>query len=264
MYELSYIIHYIPGTSILARLDPRSKLLMAVLFIASCLASSEPVSLSLCFLACCGALAASHIQITQVLRALCPLIGLIAGIWLMNLIFYPGSTQLAHWWIISLSREGLEQANLLAARLSLMSFATALVVMTSPAFDLAYGLEKLLSPLQRLRLPIHEISFMMGLAISFVPLFITEWQLLLRAQSSRGACFGRGRLIQRARALASCLTPLFASVLRRAETLGWALEARCYHGGTQRSRLYPIHMSRADYIGLALSLSLLCISILLT
>ena len=159
--------------------------------------------------------------------------------------------------MFSITREGLRAAAFMILRILLLVFGTLIMTYTTSPISLTDGLERLLSPLKKIKLPIHELSMMMSIALRFIPTLIEETDKIMRAQKARGADFETGGLIKRAKALLPLLVPLFVSAFRRAEELATAMESRCYHGDEGRTRMKSLHFSKLDY------LAFLCGAILL-
>ena len=149
-------------------------------------------------------------------------------------------------WIITISREGLVTAAKMMARLVMLIVGTFLLTYTTSPIALTDGLERLLNPLKKIRMPVHELAMMMSIALRFIPTLIEETDKIISAQKARGADFDSGNLVRRAKALLPILVPLFISAFRRAEELAVAMESRCYHGGEGRTRMKQLKLMRRD------------------
>lgn len=245
---------YFPGDSIVHRLDPRAKMLLAFAFIATALNAHGTAGLAVCALFVLGSYAFAHLPLGKALRSILPLCAIVVVAAGLNLFVVQGGEVLLDWGFVRVSEAGMASCALIAARLVLMLMAMSLVTMTTTSLDLTEAFERLLSPLARFGLPAHELAMMMGIALRFLPQFAQELVTVYRAQISRGArtLEGRGSI----RMLASLLVPLFTSAFRRAETLSSAMEARCYHGGVGRTRLDPLSFSARDAFACAAVASL--------
>jgi energy-coupling factor transport system permease protein len=198
----------------------------------------------------------SKIPIGYVLRGSRLFLGLLAFILVFQVLFYPGdvpeSDYLWHWGILSISREGLYTAGIIAARVILLYYVTTMLMLTTSLVDLTNGLELILGPLQRLRVPVNELVLVFVIAIKFVPVFIEEMERLARAQTARGVPFDEGGAIKRARRIGRLLVPIFISGFARADTLTVAMNTRSYRGGLHRTKLRQMRASLSDWLVLAL------------
>ena len=145
-----------------------------------------------------------------------------------------------------LAQEGLRSAIFMVLRIVMLIMGTFLLTYTTSPISLTDGLESLLSPLKKLRLPVHELAMMMSIALRFIPTLIEETDKIMSAQKARGADFESGNIFQRAKALVPILVPLFISAFRRADELATAMECRCYHGGQGRTALHVLRYRAAD------------------
>ena len=170
-------------------------------------------------------------------------------------IFYTGGTPIIPGWIITW--EGIARAVQMVLRIVLLITGTFLLTYTTSPIALTDGLELLLNPLKKLRLPVHEMTIMMSMALRFIPTLIEETDKIMSAQKARGADFETGSLMDRARALLPVLVPLFVSAFRRADELAVAMESRCYHGGEGRTRMKQLKMAGRDFAALGLGILLL-------
>ena len=236
---------YFPGSTVVHRLDPRTKLLMVVLYIVALFLAKWWVSYGLMLAFLVTAVVLSRIRPKALFRGLKPLLIIIIFTALINL-FYSDGQVLVQFWIFRITREGILQAVFLVLRIMMLVMGTFLLTYTTSPIALTDGLESLLAPLQKLHLPVHEFSMMMTIALRFIPTLTEEAQKIMNAQSARGADFETGNLFQRAKAMVPLLVPLFVSAFRRAGDLAMAMEARCYHGGEGRTRMRVLKYSRLD------------------
>ncbi len=198
----------------------------------------------------------SRIPIGYILRGSRIFLGFLAFILAFQVLFYPGdvpeSDYFWHWGILSISREGLHTAGIIAARVILLYYVTTMLMLTTSLVDLTNGLELILSPLQRLRIPVNELVLVFVIAIKFVPVFIEEMERLARAQTARGIPIDEGGAITRARRLGRLLVPIFISGFARADTLTIAMNTRSYRGGMGRTKLRQMRARPTDWLVLGL------------
>jgi len=241
---------FFPGDTPMHRLDPRTKILLLIVYIVALFSSKSfsAYAVILTALTVCTLLA--KLKPKTMLSGIKPLLIIIIFTGILN-IFYTNGTVIAEFWIFSITREGLRAAAFMILRIMLLVFGTLLMTYTTSPISLTDGLERLLSPLKKIKLPIHELSMMMSIALRFIPTLIEETDKIMSAQKARGADFETGGLIKRARALLPLLVPLFISAFRRAEELATAMESRCYHGDDGRTRMKSLHFSELDYIAFA-------------
>ena len=254
---------FFPGDTIVHRLDPRTKLILTILYIVLLFIAKSYVSygIVLLFLAVCIAL--SRIRLKAVLSGLKPLVVLILVTGVLNLFYTKGEHLLLQVWKIRIYREGVRMAVTMALRIMLLITGTLLLTYTTSPLQLTDGMERLLGPLKKLRVPVHELSMMMSIALRFIPTLIEETDKIMNAQKARGAEFDTGNLIQKAKAMLPLLVPLFISAFRRADELATAMESRCYHGGEGRTRMKVLRMAGRDWAALAVGAALLALMICL-
>lgn len=254
---------YFPGDTLIHRLDPRTKLIMTILYIVLLFVAQNFVSYAvvLLFLALC--IAISKIKLKAILSGLKPLLILIILTGILNLFYTKGEHLLVQVWRLHIYAEGVKTAVIMALRIMLLITGTLLLTYTTSPLQLTDGLESLLNPLKKLHVPVHELSMMMSIALRFIPTLIEETDKIMSAQKARGADFETGNLIQKAKAMLPLLVPLFISAFRRADELATAMESRCYHGGEGRTKLKVLKMERRDWIALAVGAVLLAVIVLL-
>ena len=191
----------------------------------------------------------ANIRLKNIFKGLKPMLFIIVLTALLNL-FYTRGTPIREGWIITW--EGLDRAAKMILRITLLITGTFLLTYTTSPMALTDGLEHLLNPLKKLKVPVHALTLMMSMALRFIPTLIEETDKIMSAQRARGADFETGNLIQRAKALLPILVPLFVSAFRRADELAIAMESRCYHGGEGRTRMNQLHYTGIDYAALLL------------
>ena len=251
---------YFPGDTVAHRLDPRTKLILVFLYIVALFQASGWAGYALVLAATVACMAVSHISPRSIFKRLKPMLFIIALTALLN-IFYTTGRPIVPGWIITW--EGIERAVKMMLRITLLIAGTFLLTYTTSPMELTDGLELLMNPLKKLRVPVHEMTIMMSMALRFIPTLIEETDKIMSAQKARGADFETGNLLQRARALLPILVPLFVSAFRRADELAVAMESRCYHGGEGRTRMKQLSMERRDAIAFACGLLLLAAVIVL-
>ena len=239
---------YFPGVSALHRMDPRTKLLMLVLYIVTLFVCKGLVPFALCVLGLALAIRVSRIPARLILKSLKPLVVIIVFTGLLNILYTPGRT-LVSFWILNITLEGIQTAATMITRILLLVASSSLLTYTTSPMSLTDALENLLSPLKKLHVPVHEFAMMMSIALRFIPTLIEETDKIMSAQKARGADFESGSLIQRAKALIPVLVPLFISAFRRADELACAMECRLYHGGGNRTRLHVLNYTKVDLYG---------------
>ena len=247
---------YFPGSTVVHRLDPRTKLLMVVIYIVALFLAKWWVSYGLMLAFLVTAVVLSRIRPKALFRGLKPLLIIIIFTALINL-FYSDGQVLVQFWIFRITREGILQAVFLVLRIMMLVMGTFLLTYTTSPIALTDGLESLLGPLKKIHFPVHELAMMMSIALRFIPTLIEETDKIISAQKARGADFETGNLIRRAKALVPILVPLFVSAFRRADELATAMECRCYHGGEGRTKMKQLHYRLRDVVTLLLGAVLL-------
>lgn len=247
---------YFPGDTPVHRLDPRTKLVWVVIYIVALFLAKWFVSYALVLVTLLAIIAVSKIQLKVILRGLKPLLLIILLTAILNL-FYSQGEILVQFWIFKITDQGVINAVFMMLRITMLVAGTFMLTYTTSPIALTDGLESLLNPLKKLRVPVHELAMMMCIALRFIPTLIEETDKIMSAQKARGADFESGNLIARARAMVPILVPLFISAFRRADELATAMECRCYHGGEGRTRLHQLHYAGRDYAACALGALLL-------
>ncbi len=230
---------YFPGDTPIHRMDPRTKLLDLVLYIIALFTCKGIVGylLSLAFLVI--SIRISKIHLRTITKGLKPLIFIIVFTAILNMLYTDGNV-LFQIWIIKITDVGIKNAILMVARIIMLVIGAFLLTYTTSPITLTDGLERLLNPLKKIKVPVHELSMMMSIALRFIPTLIEETDKIMSAQKARGADFETGNILQKARALIPILVPLFVSAFRRADELATAMECRCYTGGKGRTRMNPL------------------------
>ena len=238
---------YFPGNSFVHKLDPRSKIVLTLTFITSIFLATNYIAYLTVGLFMCLSVLVSGIPVKIVLRSIKPLwiiLLLTAGI---HLFMTPGTTLVA-WGPLSITDEGVKQGVQMSARLIYLILISSLLTFTTSPIALTDAIERLLSPLKRVKLPVHELAMMMTIALRFVPTLLEETDRIMKAQMARGADFTSGNIIKRGQNMVPILVPLFISAFRRADELATAMEARCYRGGENRTRMKELRLGLRDVV----------------
>lgn len=252
-----------PGNSVLHRLDARFKIVFTIMFVVMLFVSTSPIALAVNVVFVAVAYAISKIPFKMLFKTLKPVIPIVLFMLVFNIIFYSGETVLLKFWIIKITKEGLLTAVFMVFRISLIVLGTALLTYTTSSIELTDAIESLLSPLKKVRFPVHELAMMMTIALRFIPTLIEETEKIMSAQKARGADFESGNLAKRVKALFPIIIPLFASAIKRAGELATAMESRCYNNGIGRTRLKVLKSGKNDYVALAVMIALLAVIIAL-
>ena len=248
---------YFPGDTVVHRLDPRTKLILTVVYIVALFTANTWLGYALVLAALLSVAALGRIPPKAMLRGMKPLVFIIVFTGILNLFFTAADDVIFQWRFIKLTGTGLRNAISMILRVLLLVSGTFLLTYTTSPLAITDGMERLLTPLKRLRVPVYELSLMMSIALRFIPTLIEETDRIMSAQKARGADMETGSLIQRAKALLPLLIPLFVSAFRRADELATAMECRCYNGGEGRTRMKTLHMERRDLIAFLLGAALL-------
>ena len=242
---------YFPGDSVFHRMDPRTKLILVILYIVALFQATNFLSYAVMALVTVTVIKISQVPPKALVRGLKPIVIIIVLTAVLNM-FYTDGHVIVQIWKLKLTVEGIIRAFFMVIRIVMLICGTFLLTYTTAPVALTDGLELLLTPLKKLHVPVHEMSMMMSMALRFIPTLIEETDKIISAQKARGADFESGNLIQRAKALLPILVPLFVSAFRRADELAIAMESRCYHGGEGRTRMKQLRYQRLDYTALLL------------
>ena len=254
---------YFPGNTIVHRLDPRVKLLLTIVYITALFIARGVFAYALMLAVLLTFLSLSKIKPKAALSGLRTVMIIILFTVLLNIFFVRGDTVLFEYRRIVITREGLFIAVFMAARLIMLIVGAFMLTYTTSPIALTDGIERILNPLKKIKLPIHELAMMMSIALRMIPTLIEETDKIMSAQKARGADFETGGLIKRAKAVLPLIVPLFISAFRRADELAIAMESRCYHGGEGRTRMKVLKTSARDYIALLCGAAIIAAVILL-
>ena len=253
---------HFPGNSLVHRFDPRLKLVLTVAYIVLLFAASNPLGLTLSILFLGVMYKVAKIPVKMIGKSLKPILPIVLFTAVLNLFFVSGEGDpLVHFWFLTIYAEGVRYAVLMAVRVMALIAGTSLLTYTTSPIVLTDAIEQLLKPLGKLHFPVHELAMMMSIALRFIPTLIEETDKIMNAQKARGAMLDNGSMMERVKALVPVLIPLFISAFRRADELAMAMECRCYHGGTGRTRLKVLRCEKQDYIDLAVCIA--CFAVIL-
>ena len=238
---------YYQTQSVLHKMDSRVKLVATLVYIVSLFVVNNfwGYLLAAAFLALCIIL--SHVPFRFMIKGMKSILFLMLFAVVLNLFLTPGEPVIRIW-KLKITDAGILLAAKMAIRLTLLIIGSSLMTLTTTPNHLTDGLESLLSPLKRLKVPVHEVAMMMSIALRFIPILLEETDKIMKAQIARGADFDSGNLLQKAKAMVPLLVPLFIAAFRRANDLAMAMEARCYRGGEGRTKMKPLIYCRRDYI----------------
>jgi len=243
---------YIPGNSIIHRLDPRSKLVAMILLIIIAFWANNPITNLILFIATGIFVILSEVPLSFFIKGLRSMFFLIAFTTLFQLFFISGGQVLFEMGFIKITSYGIEQAGIIFCRFVLIIFFSTLLTLTTMPLSLATAVESLLGPLKRFKVPVHEIGLMLSMSLRFVPTLMDDTIRIMNAQKARGVDFGEGNVIQKVKAMIPILIPLFATSLKRADSLATAMEARGYQGGNGRSQYRQLNWMNKDSVALLL------------
>jgi energy-coupling factor transport system permease protein len=248
MFKDITIGQYIPGNSLIHRLDPRTKIISSIVFIVVLFLAEAFWDYILLAGFTVLLILLSQVPIKFVLKGIRPLLLIIIFTLVLHAFLNTG-TVIWKWGPFTLTYEGIRLGLLMAARLILLVIATSLLTLTTSPIALTDGIERLLNPFRKIGVPAHELAMMMTIALRFIPTLLEEAEKIMKAQMARGADFESGNLIQRGKNMIPLLVPLFINAFRRADELAMAMEARCYRGGEKRTRMKQLKVTSLDYYG---------------
>ncbi len=238
---------YYPAESPIHRMDARLKLLITFIFIVTLFFVNTFVGYVFVIASMGLVIKTSKVPLKFMLRGLKSIVIIILFTAIINLFMTQGETVLAKVWIFQITLEGVLLAVKMCVRLVLLIVGSSILTLTTTPIQLTDAIEYILKPFKKIGVPAHEIAMMMTIALRFIPTLLEETDKIMKAQQARGADFDTGNLIQKAKALIPILVPLFISAFRKAEELAMAMEARCYHGDENRTRMNVMRMQKSDY-----------------
>ena len=248
---------FIPGSSYLHKLDPRSKLLFVFAFIIFVFFAKNISDYLLLLGFLFFGLIISTIPLSYYYRGLRPVFWLILFTTILHLLMTKGGEILFQWQMITIYEQGVEQAIFIGLRLIILILLASILTLTTSPIDLTMALERLMKPLRFLKVPVHELALMMSISLRFIPTLLDEADKIMNAQRARGANFDTGPFAKRIRNMVAIIIPLFISAFKRADELAIAMESRGYRGEAGRTRLRTSVFSWRDFLLLALYIFLL-------
>ncbi len=246
---------YYPSTSVLHKLDPRTKIISVFLFIISLFIGESYLTYGIALVGLVIIIGLSKVPPGFILKGLKSIFFIIILTVVLNLFFTAGETVLVTIGRFEITLEGLQTAIFMGMRLIMLIIGSSLLTLTTSPIALTDGIEALLKPLERIKVPAHEIAMMMTIALRFIPILLEETDKIMKAQMARGADFDSGGLIKKAKNMVPLLVPLFISSFRRADDLALAMEARCYRGGEGRTKMKQLKYKKIDVIAFAIMMT---------
>ena len=253
---------YYPTNSIVHRLDPRVKIMCTLFYLISLFLFKSVLGYVLCTVFLFTVIKLSKVPFKFITKGLKPIVILLMITVLFNLFLTNQGEVLVSFWILKITDEGLRIAVYMAIRLIYLIVGSSLMTLTTTPNELTDGIERLLKPFNKIKVPVHEIAMMMSIALRFIPILLEETDKIMKAQIARGADLENGNIIQKAKNMIPILVPLFVSAFRRANDLAMAMEARCYQGGEGRTKMKPLVYKKRDYITYAVTILYIVVMVL--
>lgn len=250
---------YLPGESVVHKLDPRIKISITFVFIINLFIVNNFIGYIPSFLFIISAISISSIPAKYIFKGLKPILIILVITAIIN-VFLTTGTVIYKLGPLTVTMEGLKMAGFMVLRLIFLIIGTSILTLTTSPISLTDGIEHLLNPLKKIKVPAHELAMMMTIALRFIPTLLDETDKIMKAQTARGADFESGNIIKRAKNLVPLLVPLFISSFRRADELAMAMEARCYRGGENRTRMKQLKIGFRD----VMALLILCVIVALS
>ena len=260
MMEKMIFGRYIPGDSFVHRLDSRSKLLFVFAFIIIVFLANNAVTYSLLIAFTLAVILMSRIRLYFLINGLKPVIILMVFTFLLHILFTREGDIILELGFLKVYEEGLKQGIFISIRFLVLVFMTSILTLTTSPISITDGIETLLNPLKKVKLPVHELALMMSISLRFIPTLMDETDKIMKAQMARGSDLSAGSLKDRVKAIVPLLVPLFVSAFKRAEDLATAMEVRGYRGGEGRTRYRQLKWDLGDTFAL---LSLVVMVVLL-
>ena len=252
---------YYPTNSVIHRLDPRVKIVCTLAYLISLFLFKSVLGYAICTLFLLAVIRTSKVPFKFITKGLKPIILLLMMTTIFNLFFTSGGKILLSVGFIKITEEGLRASVYMVLRLVYLIIGSSIMTLTTTPNELTDGIERLLRPLNKIKVPVHEIAMMMSIALRFIPILLEETDKIMKAQIARGADLESGNIIQKAKSMIPILVPLFVSAFRRANDLAMAMEARCYRGGDGRTKMKPLVYKKRDYTAYILTACYLVILI---
>lgn len=245
---------FFPGDSLIHRFDPRFKIVITLVYILMLFTGDNIICLAVGAVFTIMSVILSKIPFKMFIKSIKPIFPFLLLTAVLNILFVSTGDVLFEWHFLKITQDGINISIFMIIRIVLLIMGSSLLTYTTSPVTLTDAIERLLSPLKKIKVPVHELAMMMSIALRFIPTLIEETDKIMSAQKARGAEIDTGSLMTRAKNMISILVPLFISSFRRADELATAMECRCYNGGEGRTRLRQLKSSSKDYIALAVSL----------
>lgn len=252
---------YYPTNSVIHRLDPRVKIVCTLAYLISLFLFKSVLGYAICTIFLIAVIRTSKVPFKFITKGLKPIILLLMMTTIFNLFFTSSGKILLSIGFIKITEDGLRASVYMVLRLVYLIIGSSIMTLTTTPNELTDGIERLLRPLNKIKVPVHEIAMMMSIALRFIPILLEETDKIMKAQIARGADLESGNIIQKAKSMIPILVPLFVSAFRRANDLAMAMEARCYRGGDGRTKMKPLVYKKRDYIAYILTACYLAILI---
>ena len=239
---------YFPTESPVHRLDPRYKIVMAMLYMIMIFSGDSVICLAIGFVYTVIAVALTRISLKVYYKSIKPMFPFLLFTALLNIFFIRDGDIYFHWNFIKITSEGINTSIFMIVRIILLLAGTSVLTYSTSPIVLTDAIERLLSPLKKIKFPVHELAMMMSIALRFIPILTEELEKIMKAQTARGIDFESGGLLKRVKSMVPIIVPLFVAAIRRANDLAMAMESRCYHGGVGRTKLKPLKYEKRDKI----------------
>lgn len=245
---------YFPGNSVVHRLDPRYKIVITALFIAMLFIGDHVISLEVGAVFTLMAFLLSEIPVKMILKSLKPIIPILLFTSVFNIFLISGGIPVLEWKFIKITDAAIHTTVFMIVRIILLIAGTSLLTYTTSPIALTDAIERLLSPLKKVKVPVHDLAMMMTIALRFIPTLIEETDKIISAQKARGVDLEGGKIMDKVKAVVPIIIPLFVSAVRRAGELATAMECRCYRGGEGRTKMRQLKSGAADYVSIGISI----------
>lgn len=237
---------YYQADSTIHKLDPRVKLFGTFMYIIGLFVAGNLLGYTISTMFLVTVIIMSKVPFKRMLKGLKSILFILLFSGTFTILFTEGAHMLAQWGIFKISVEGIIKGIEMMYRLMLLLVGSSIMTLTTTPTDVADGLEKSFAPLNRIKVPVHEIAMMISIAFRFIPILMEEADKIMKAQKARGADFETGGLIKKAKTMIPLLVPLLISAIKRAMDLANAMEARCYRGGEGRTKMKPLKYKKVD------------------
>ncbi|PJN86519.1 energy-coupling factor transporter transmembrane component T family protein [Bacillus sp. mrc49] len=262
MLDKMIIGRYVPANSLLHKMDPRAKLLLVFLFVCVVFLANNFLSYGLLAVFTVLLISISKIPLRYLYNGLKPIFFLIVFTFLLHILFTKEGELLFEYGWFEIYEGGLIQGLFISIRFTLLILVTSLLTLTTTPISITDGMEELLGPLKKWKMPVHELALMMSIALRFIPTLMEETEKIMKAQTARGVDFSSGPIKERVKSIVPLLVPLFVSSFKRAEELATAMESRGYRGGEGRTKYRQLYWKTSDSL-LMVSLGLLTVMLVL-